>query len=128
MRVFAHAILTALTALSVAGCENPFVITNRVDVRFRNATSLSLTDISLTWPGGSMQVSQLDPGGVSNFELHDGAYPYGSLRVTANGAVRQLQPIDYTGASPLGPGRYTYVIVRSTYVPDGIDLQLEADR
>jgi len=128
MRVFARAILATLAALSIGGCGNPFSISNSVEVRFRNATTFTLTDISLSWPGGSMQVAQLAPGAASSYERHDGAYSYGAFAATTNGAVRRLQPIDYVGESPLGPGRYTYVIGPSTYLADGIDLRLEADR
>jgi hypothetical protein len=128
MRAIQRVALLALAALSISACGNPFAVTERVEVRFRNATALTLSDISLQWPGGSMQSSQLAPGGVSPYEQHDGAYSYGALSVTANGTVRRIQPIDYVGEQPLPPGRYTYVISSSTYSPDGIDLQLETGR
>lgn len=128
MRTLQRLGLLALAALSISACSNPFAATQRVEVRFRNATALSLSDISLQWPGGSMQSSQLAPGGVSSYEQHDGAYPYGLLLATANGTVRRVQPIDFVGAQPMAPGRYTYVITASTYLPDGIDLQLETER
>jgi len=64
---------------------------------------------------------------MSSFEVHNGAYSYGALRVTGNGTVRRLQPIDYVGESPLSPGRYSYVITSSTSF-DGVDLHFEAER
>ena len=128
MRELHRLALLALAALSIGACCSPFAATELVEVRFRNATALTLSDISLEWPGGSMQSSQLAPGGVSSYEQHDGAYHSGALRVTANGTVRRLQPIDYVGDEPLSPGRYTYVITSSTYFPDGIDLHFETER
>ena len=128
MRALHRLSVLALAVASICGCSSTVTATDRVQVRFRNATTMTLSDISLQWPGGSMQSSQLAPGSVSSYEQHDGAYPYGALRVTANGSVRRVQPIDYFGAQPLAPGRYTYVISSSTALPDGIDLLLDADR
>jgi hypothetical protein len=125
MRPLIRTFLALLAVLSIGACDNPLAVGDGVEVRFRNSTSMTLTDISLSWPGGGMQLPQLAPGEVSNYEAHDGAYAYGALRVTGNGTVRRLQPIDYVGESPLSPGKYTYVIVSSTYFTDGIDLQLE---
>jgi hypothetical protein len=125
MRALIRTFLAVLALVGIGACDNPLAAGDSVEVRVRNSTSMTLTDISLSWPGGGMQLSQLAPGAVSNYEAHDGAYPYGALRVTGNGTVRRLQPIDYVGASPLSPGKYTYVIVSSTFFADGIDLQLE---
>jgi hypothetical protein len=127
MRTFHRLGLLVLAALSISACSNPFAATQRVEVRFRNATSQTLSDISIQWPGGSMQASQLAPGSMSSYEQHDGAYGYGALSATANGTVRRLIVIDYVGEQPLTPGRYTYVISlrTSTYQPDGLDLTLE---
>ena len=125
MRALFRTLLALCAILSVGACDNPLALSDGVEVRIRNATSMTLTDISVTWPGGSMQVSQLAPGEVSRYEAHEGAYSYGAVRVTGNGTVRRLQPIDYVGESPLSPGKYTYVIVASTYFTDGIDLRLE---
>jgi hypothetical protein len=128
VRVLARTLVAVAAAIVLGGCSSPFGVSDHVETRFRNATPFTLTDVSLSWPGGSMQVSSLAPGASSNFEHHDGAYSYGALNVTMNGAVRHLQPIDYVGESPLGAGRYTYVISTSTYFPDGVDLQLETER
>ena len=124
MRTFA----AVLAALTIGGCSSPFAAGDSVETRFRNATPFVLTDVSLSWPGGSMQVASLAPGTSSFYERHDGAYSYGGLKVTMNGTVRRLQPIDYVGESPLGAGRYTYVITTSTSFPDGIELRLQPER
>ena len=128
MRVFTRIFVAVLVATMLGGCTSPFEATDHVETRFRNATPSTLTNISLAWPGGSMQVAALAPGASSAFERHDGAYSYGALAVTMNGTVRRLQPIDYVGESPLAAGRYTYVLSTSTHFPDGIELQLETER
>jgi hypothetical protein len=98
-----------------------------VKVRVRNATTLAITDVSVTWPGGSLAVPSVAPGGVSAYMDGDGAYRYGAVRLMSGGKERRLQPIDYFGETPLAPGRYTYVIIASQYFSDGIDLALEQD-
>jgi hypothetical protein len=128
MRLLARTFVAVLTAIVTGGCSSPFEASDHVEARFRNATPFTISDVSLSWPGGSMQVAALAPGASSDFGRHDGAYSYGALEVTMNGTVRRLQPIDYVGESPLGSGRYTYVIKTSTYSPDGIDLTLETER
>ena len=125
MRLLRRPFIAALAAAMLSGCSSPFEASDHVEARFRNATPFTLTDVSLSWPGGSMHVDALAPGASSAFERHDGAYSYGALAVTMNGTVRRLQPTDYVGESPLAAGLYTYVISTSTYSPDGIELQLE---
>lgn len=128
MRLLARTLLAVITATILGGCSGPFEPSSHVETRFRNATPFTLTDVSLSWPGGSMQVAELAPGASSSLERHDGAYSYGALNVTMNGTVRRLQPIDFVGESPLVAGRYTYVINTSTSFPDGVDLRLETER
>jgi hypothetical protein len=136
MKAVSRTIILALAVMATSSCSSdpmfPYVVeppvvpaAGHVEVRFRNATDFALTDVSLAWPGGSMQVSQLAPGAVSAYEQHDGAYRYGALQVKGGGIVRKLQPIGFVGEQALAAGRYTYVIIPSTYLPDGIDLRLE---
>ncbi len=118
--------LVLLLVVSLAACSAPLTDSGAgVQVRVRNDTPWSLLDLSLTWPGGGLRVAQLAVGASSDYERHDGAYSYGLLLVTANGAVRRLQPIDYVGESSLPAGRYTYVIAAAAWMPDGIDLHIE---
>jgi hypothetical protein len=127
MRALLRSILLALVVVTTTSCSDALTGTDHTEVRFRNATTFTLTDISLAWPGGSIHVDALAPGASSTYESHDGAYSYGLLLVTAGGKVRRLQPIDYVGEQPLGNGKYTYLITESTSFADGIDMQLLID-
>lgn len=118
-------ILLLFVVVTTSSCSDVLTGTEATEVRFRNETTFTLTDVSLTWPGGSMEVASLAPGATTTYERHEGAYPYGTLKVTATGTVRRIQPIDYVGAGPLSAGRYTYVIIPSTYLSDGIGMRLE---
>jgi hypothetical protein len=120
--------LILLGTLAVGGCRFITGAVDPVEVRMRNATSLELTAIRFSSPGGSLEVSRLSPGEASAYVRQDCAYPYGSLTVVANGVERRIQPFDYVGASPLGPGRYSYAILTSTVLQGGFDLTLERDR
>ena len=71
-------------------------------------------------------MASLAPGEVSAYQRADGAYSYGALKVVADGVERRIQPIDFVGETPLSAGRYTFVIVASTF-PGGIETQSQRD-
>ncbi|MEO8336173.1 MAG: hypothetical protein ABI664_14435 [bacterium] len=59
MSAFARTLLLLLAVVAMSSCSDMMTDAGSVEVRFRNATSMELSDVSLAWPGGSMAVAQL---------------------------------------------------------------------
>ena len=102
--------LTFVFAVASAACNNPFSSDDATRIRLRNASTFELTAVTFA-PGTSrVEFARIGPAEVTPYSDVASAYSYGYLDVRVNGERRQLQPIDYVGESPIGSGRFTYVI------------------
>ena len=103
--------LTFVFAVATAACNNPFSSDDDATrIRLRNASTFELTAVTFA-PGTSrVEFARIGPAEVTPYSDVASAYSYGYLDVRVNGERRQLQPIDYVGESPIGSGRFTYVI------------------
>jgi hypothetical protein len=76
------------------------------DIRIRNATGRDLQDVAV----GRGHYGQIGRGEVSGYQSWGPAYKYARVSLVADGKPMLLQPDDYFEETPLGPGRFTYVL------------------
>jgi hypothetical protein len=76
------------------------------DIRIRNATDRDLQDVVV----GRGHYGPIGRGESSEYQSWGPAYRYAFVSLLADGKPMLLQPIDYFGETPLGPGRFTYIL------------------
>jgi len=76
------------------------------DVRIHNATDHDLQDVVV----GPAHYGSIQRGVSSGYQSWGPAYKYAFVSVLADGKPMLIQPIDYVGETPLGPGRFTYIL------------------
>lgn len=109
----------ALT-LSVTACSGRG---SPVDIRVRNVSTVVMEDVVVGFPrgaggggpvapgqaeAGEVSYGTVEPEAVTPYRLIERAYRYAYVEAVVEGRRVVLQPIDYVGEEPLGPGRYTY--------------------
>lgn len=109
--------------------DNPPV--DEVLLRIRSELPVGIKRATAGFPGGSASYGPLAPSEASEY-VAAGAYSYAAVAVvTTDGDEFRYQPTDFTGETPLPPGRYTYVL---SVAQDGqasdhfLNLRLEADQ
>jgi hypothetical protein len=121
------AILSAMTAilmLALAACSNPFSEEGPTLVRLENTSAVELTDVTFSSGHDPLTFARIAPGERTEYVEVESSYSYGYLKVTANGRVHVIQPIDYVGESEIGPGRFTWRIVLTE---TGVNANLRRD-
>ena len=96
-----------LLAAALAGCA-PVAATQETYVRLHNGTGRPLEAVRVTFTGLPVDYGDLAPGATSDYRRADGAYRYAKVEARIGGEPFTLQPIDFVGETPLGPGRFTY--------------------
>jgi hypothetical protein len=79
-------------------------------VRLHNASGVSLDAVSATFSGHVADYGRIPAGATTDYRPAPGAYRYAFIAARVDGERYVLQPIDYVGEQPLGPGRFTYAI------------------
>jgi hypothetical protein len=99
-----------LVCAALLGCDDgPAGAADATRVRVRNASAVELQNLLLLFPGEErLTAGALAPGGVTGYVPVRTAYRYAYLEATVAGRRTVLQPIDYVGERPLGPGCFTY--------------------
>lgn len=69
----------------------------------------------------------LAPDAYTEYREYPIAYRYNYVRLTIAGDEFVLQPIDYVGETPLGPGQFTYEIDVADYLARRLDIRAVAD-
>jgi hypothetical protein len=87
---------------------NPGPVEKRARIRLHNRSDSSLAEVSVHFPEDSVRIAFIRPGGYSPYFPADGAYRYAFIRAKSGGKEYFCQPMDFTGETPLAPGRYTY--------------------
>lgn len=98
-----------------------------VEVRVRNGSSRHLDGVALFLPAGTLTYSDLQPGEETSYSLVSKAYDYASAEVVIGQDTARIQVIDYVGETPLGGGRYTYILRVFEGQPFTISLDFEKD-
>jgi hypothetical protein len=93
-------------------------------IRIRNSTDRDFEDVIV----GRGHYGSIRPGDVSGYQSWGPAYRFARVALTADGKPLRLQPEDYAGETPLGIGRFTYVLsIHHESVGDELDIELVKD-
>jgi hypothetical protein len=84
-----------------------------VQVRMENASNVTLSRATLFASEGPQAFQNLSPGEATPYVEVSKAYRIATTEVIVGADTLRLQVIDFVGEEPLGPGRYTYVLVVS---------------
>jgi hypothetical protein len=112
-------LLAALTSLGTAAVTYPEKKPPS-DIHVRNASRTKFLGVVV----GGRSYGNIAPGESTNYQSWDTAYRYSSVWLMAESQERTLRVIDYVGESPLGPGRFTYVL---TYNNGRLGIDVERD-
>ena len=96
-----------------------------VQVRVRNDSDVDFEKVMVTFGKGRVDYGPIAAGRVSDYRRAGVAYNYAAIRATVGGNVLAGDIFDYTGETPLPPGRYTYVLTAGS---GSLDLRFEADQ
>jgi hypothetical protein len=93
-------------------------------IRIRNSTDRNLESVEV----GRGHYGSIAPGAVSEYQAWGPAYKYARVSSVADGKLMLLQPIDNVGETPLGPGRFTYILsLRRDSEKDSLVITLVRD-
>ena len=81
-----------------------------VELRIENVGSLVLEEVTLFTQDGPRTFSSLESGEHTAYFEVSKDYGYATTHVVAEGDTLILQVIDYVGATPVEPGRYSYLL------------------
>ena len=95
-------------AISLLACDSPFDLSGDIKVRVANNSSLSFGRVEVVFPENEVDYGSISAHGVSQYAPVETAYRYAYIEVQIGNEVLKIQPIDYVGETPLGPGLYTY--------------------
>jgi hypothetical protein len=102
--------LPCLIALALSGCEaaddDPSPTNKATMIRIHNVSAHDFENII----AGDHFYGAVDSAAFSEYADLGVAYHYNYVELTADGADFVIQPIDYVGETPLGPGYFTYEI------------------
>lgn len=79
-------------------------------VRISNRSSDDFERVTVTFPDGKKEYGALRHGASSDYQQVEKAYRYAAVQAVVKGESLTLQPQDFMGEKPLGPGRYTYAL------------------
>jgi hypothetical protein len=88
----------------IAVVPKPVVKSSRV--RIRNASKTPFFNVVV----GGRSYGNIGPNCTTSYQRWPAAYRYSSVSLIADAEERKLGVIDYVGESPLGEGRFTYVL------------------
>ena len=115
-----------VAALMVLACDSPFGPSGDVNVRVANNSSFAFERVEVVFPENEVDYGSVSAHGVSEYTPVETAYRYAYIEVEIDGEVLKIQPIDYVGETPLGPGFYTYLL--NVTVEGHLTLEFREDR
>jgi hypothetical protein len=112
-------VLLLLALVTISSFKSPVS-----DIRIRNSTNRDLQDVTV----GRGHYGPIGRGEVSGYQSWGPAYRYARVSLVADGKPLLLQPDDYFEETPLGPGRFTYVLsLRHESDVDTLDIAFVKD-
>jgi hypothetical protein len=111
-------ILIVLAVVVAAVFSRPWPASS--DIRIRNDSQFSLHRVIVN----GQSYGNIDAGMASDYRTMRVAYRYGSVRLNMGTKEIQLTPDDYVGESPLGNGKFTYVL----NIVDGKTIVIKAEK
>jgi hypothetical protein len=115
-----------VAALLMLACDSPFGPSGDVNVRVANNSSFPFDGVEVVFPENEVDYGSVSAHGVSRYAPVETAYQYAYIEVQIGDEVLKIQPIDYVGEKPLGPGFYTYRL--NVTVEGHLTLEFREDR
>lgn len=104
---FVHSLSVLALVCTVVGC-GIFGSEDTTRLRIENASDVDFASVHVSFPEAEASYGAIASGRKSEYQRVDEAYGYGFVKVEAKEETYTIQPVDYVGAEPLEPGRYTY--------------------
>ena len=98
---------TLLLSLLLTSCTP---ISKEVEIRVRNTSPYTYTNVTVNTSGGENTYGDIPPGAASDYKVFDFAYSYAHISLQIDTVDYLLQPIDYVGEHKLQSGKYTYEV------------------
>lgn len=99
----------ALVLAVAGGCPAPTEDDGATRVRVVNASPRELRAVTVVFPRDErLAAAVLASGAATPYRRVRDAYRYAYVEAVVDGERLVLQPIDYVGERPLGPGCFTY--------------------
>ena len=76
------------------------------EIRVRNGSNVEFKNVIV----GDKKYGDIKPGATTDYQRWRLAYRYSFVSLTAASEPLKIQPIDYFGETPLGEGKFTYVL------------------
>lgn len=95
--------------------------THASEICVRNDSKIDFKDVVV----GGKKYGDIKQGATTDYQTWKTAYRYSSVSLLADSKPLKLQPRDYVGETPLGDGRFTFVLT----IKDGrLDIRPEKDK
>jgi len=110
-------VVFGLLVAGLSGCSSTTELAG-TQIRIRNASNVAYEDVIV----GDKSYGDIAPDAVSDYQNWEQACRYAYVSLTAEGKPMKIQPIDFVGETPLGSGRFTYVL---TVEGDRLGIRVE---
>lgn len=115
--------------VSFPGCQKFFDSADGPSsIRVKNGTSYDYRSVEVAFASESVHFGDVPASGVTGYKKFPLAYRYGYIKLYIDGRAYVMQPIDFVGEEPLGPGNFTYLV--SITDPDdqfSVTVEVEQD-
>lgn len=81
---------------------------NATNIRLHNISDYDFENVEIHPWNEATQYGDIDSGDKTGYEPFERAFRYAYVRLFIGGIEFIIQPIDYVGETPLGPGTFTY--------------------
>jgi hypothetical protein len=101
----------SLIILAIIACKKTeYSPEGPTDVRVRNLSDLTFTEVIVNTSGGIDTLGDIGPGSVSEYFRFEKAYPKAEISATINGLTFSTGTVNYTYMQYLGQDRITYEV------------------
>jgi len=90
--------------------DDDFKEPSQVNIRLSNISAFDFKNIIVSTSTGEVNFENINSNQKSDYKTFEIAYRYAFVELEIDGQTFTLQPIDYTGETPLERGSYTYEI------------------
>lgn len=108
--------LAGVFAISITACSrepnmtDPNIDPNATNIRLHNASEFDFKNVEVNTSVNTVMFGDIKNGAKTDYQQFEIAYRYAFIRLFIDGAEFIIQPVDYVGETPLGPGVFTYVL------------------
>jgi hypothetical protein len=107
---------------SVIACKKTkFSPEGPTDVRIKNLSTSSFTEVIVNTSGGKDTLSTIIPGGVSEYSRFDKAFNVAEISARINGNLYTTGAVNYNGLTYIGQAKITYEV----YIIDDTNRKLK---